>query len=214
MKLPDGQACRFACPEGKGDAQRPAKTRCARRSSCQSAFGRGFNSPHLHQEKDLLFSRSFFHEIHFCATRKISSAGNICAANVKSAGCFAQRAECAVFLHAGAFFTQDIQTHCNILPYAAARTPQELRLIKMSPYAFLAIILAQNKKYHQENRANGKHGTINDRTAYMQRGGSAGGSLSPGRTAVPRTPSGKRRRRICRRSFLRPCACDTSCRGV
>ena len=49
MKLPDGQACRFACPEGKGDAQRPAKTRCARRSSCQSAFGRGFNSPHLHQ---------------------------------------------------------------------------------------------------------------------------------------------------------------------
>lgn len=51
MKLPDGQACRFACPEGKGDAQRPAKTRCARRSSCQSAFGRGFNSPHLHQLK-------------------------------------------------------------------------------------------------------------------------------------------------------------------
>ena len=49
MKLPDGQACRFACPEGNGDAQRPAKTRCARRSSCQSAFGRGFNSPHLHQ---------------------------------------------------------------------------------------------------------------------------------------------------------------------
>ena len=146
MKLPDGQACRFACPEGKGDAQRPAKTRCARRSSCQSAFGRGFNSPHLHQEKDLLFSRSFFHEIHFCATRKISSAGNICAANVKSAGCFAQRAECAVFLHAGAFFTQDIQTHCNILPYAAARTPQELRLIKMSPYAFLAIILAAKQK--------------------------------------------------------------------
>lgn len=99
-----------------------------------------------HQEKDLLFSRSFFHEIHFCATRKISSAGNICAANVKSAGCFAQRAECAVFLHAGAFFTQDIQTHCNILPYAAARTPQELRLIKMSPYAFLAIILAAEQK--------------------------------------------------------------------
>lgn len=104
------------------------------------------SSAQVHQEKDLLFSRSFFHEIHFCATRKISSAGNICAANVKSAGCFAQRAECAVFLHAGAFFTQDIQTHCNILPYAAARTPQELRLIKMSPYAFLAIILAAEQK--------------------------------------------------------------------
>ena len=88
MKLPDGQACRFACPEGNRGVQRPEKTCCARRSSCQSAFGRGFNSPHLHQEKDLLFSRSFFHEIHFCATRKISSAGNICAANVKSAGCF------------------------------------------------------------------------------------------------------------------------------
>ena len=146
MKLPDGQACRFACPEGKGDAQRPEKTCCARRSSCQSTFGRGFNSPHLHQEKDLLFSRSFFHEIHFCASRKISSAGNICAANVKSAGCFAQRAECAVFLHAGAFFAQDIQTHCNILPYAAARTSQELRLIKMPPYAFLAIILAAEQK--------------------------------------------------------------------
>lgn len=146
MKLPDGQACRFACPEGKGDAQRPAKTRCARRSSCQSAFGRGFNSLHLHQEKDLLFSRSFFHEIHFCATRKISLAGNICAANVKSAGCFAQRAGCAVFLHAGAFFAQDIQTQCNIRPYATARTSQELRLIKMSPYAFLAIILAAEQK--------------------------------------------------------------------
>ena len=52
MKLPDGQACRFACPEGNGDAQRPAKTRCARRSSCQSAFGRGFNSPHLHQHRE------------------------------------------------------------------------------------------------------------------------------------------------------------------
>lgn len=104
------------------------------------------SSAQVHQEKDLLFSRSFFHEIHFCATRKISSAGNICAANVKSAGCFAQRAECAVFLHAGAFFTQDIQTHCNILPYATARTSQELRLIKMSPYAFLAIILAAEQK--------------------------------------------------------------------
>lgn len=104
-----------------------------------------FFVPHR-QEKDLLFSRSFFHEIHFCPTHKVSSAGNICAANVKSAGCFAQRAECAVFLHAGAFFTQDIQTHCNILPYAAARTPQELRLIKMSPYAFLAIILAAEQK--------------------------------------------------------------------
>lgn len=104
------------------------------------------SSAQVHQEKDLLFSRSFFHEIHFCPTHKVSSAGNICAANVKSAGCFAQRAECAVFLHAGAFFTQDIQTHCNILPYAAARTPQELRLIKMSPYAFLAIILAAEQK--------------------------------------------------------------------
>lgn len=49
------------------------------------------------KKKDLLFSRSFFHEIHFCATRKISSAGNICAANVKSTGCFAQRADCAFF---------------------------------------------------------------------------------------------------------------------
>lgn len=68
------------------------------------------SSAQVHQEKDLLFSRSFFHEIHFCATRKISSAGNICAANGKSAGCFAQRAECAVFLHAGAFFAQNIQT--------------------------------------------------------------------------------------------------------
>ena len=146
MKLPDGQACRFACPEGNRGVQRPEKTCCARRSSCQSAFGRGFNSPHLHQEKDLLFSRSFFHEIHFCATRKISSAGNICAANVKSAGCFAQRAECAVFLHAGAFFTQDIQTHCNILPYAAARTPQELRLIKMSAVCFSCYNIGRRTK--------------------------------------------------------------------
>ena len=38
----------------------------------------------------------------------------------------------------------------------------------------------------------------------MQRGGSAGESLSSGRTAVSRTPSGKRRRRICRRSFSAP----------
>ena len=111
-----------------------------------NAQQQGFNSPHLHQEKDLLFSRPFFHEIHFCATRKISSAGNICAANAKSAGCFAQRAECAVFLHAGAFFVQDIQTHCNIRPYAAVRTSQELRLIKMPPYAFLAIMLAAEQK--------------------------------------------------------------------
>ena len=60
-------------------------------------FGVRVPSRGLHQEKDLLFSRSFFHEIHFCATRKISSAGNICAANAKSAGCFAQRADCAFF---------------------------------------------------------------------------------------------------------------------
>lgn len=105
------------------------------------------STPSISTKKRTCFSAGpFSHEIHFCATRKISSAGNICAANAKSAGCFAQCAECAVFLHAGAFFAQNIQTHCNILPYATARTSQELRLIKMSPYAFLAIILAAGQK--------------------------------------------------------------------
>lgn len=63
--------------------------------------------------------------------------------------------------------------HTNIRPYATARTSQELRLIKMPPYAFLAIILAAEQKRHQENRANDKRKKIGNRKSYKRHAGRA-----------------------------------------
>lgn len=63
--------------------------------------------------------------------------------------------------------------HTNIRPYATARTSQELRLIKMPPYAFLAIILAAEQKRHQENRANNKRKKMGNRKSYKRHAGRA-----------------------------------------
>lgn len=81
--------------------------------------------------------------------------------------------------------------HTNIRPYATARTSQELRLIKMPPYAFLAIILAAEQKRHQENRANDKRKKMGNRKSYKRHAGRAESALrsvpvvsfSPARTA-------------------------------